>query len=37
LVGDDFHRHFGQTLAKGDLEIDVASYIIYFKSKGVLP
>ncbi len=37
MVGDDFHRRFGQRLAKGDLEIAVAGYIIYFKSKGVLP
>jgi hypothetical protein len=37
MVGDDFHRRFGQWLAKGDLEIAVAGYIIYFRSKGVLP
>jgi len=37
MVGDDFHRRFGRRLAKGDLEIAVAGYIIYFKSKGVLP
>ena len=35
-VGDDFHRRFGQQLAKGDLEIVVAGYVIYFKSKGML-
>lgn len=37
MVGDDFHRRFGQRLAKGDLEIAVVGYIIYFKSKGMLP
>ena len=37
MVGDDFHRRFGQRLAKGDLEIAIAGYIIYFKSKGMLP
>ena len=37
VVGDDFHRRFGQPLAKGDLEIVVAGYMIYFKSKGMLP
>jgi hypothetical protein len=37
LVGDDFRRRFGQPLAKGDLEIVVAGYMIYFKSKGMLP
>jgi hypothetical protein len=36
LVGDDFRRRFGQPLAKGDLEIVVAGYMIYFKSKGML-
>ena len=36
MVGDDFHRRFGQRLAKGDLEIAIAGYIIYFKSKGML-
>jgi glyoxylase-like metal-dependent hydrolase (beta-lactamase superfamily II) len=37
MVGDDFHRRFGRRLAKGDLEIAIAGYIIYFKSKGMLP
>ena len=37
LVGDDFHRRFGQRLPKEDLEIAVAGYVIYFKSKGMLP
>jgi glyoxylase-like metal-dependent hydrolase (beta-lactamase superfamily II) len=37
LVGDDFHRRFDQRLATGDLEILVAGYTIYFKSKGMLP
>jgi glyoxylase-like metal-dependent hydrolase (beta-lactamase superfamily II) len=37
LVGDDFHRRLGQQLAKADLEIAVAGYVIYFKSKGMLP
>jgi glyoxylase-like metal-dependent hydrolase (beta-lactamase superfamily II) len=36
LVGEDFHRRFGQRLAKGDLEILVAGYMVYFKSKGML-
>jgi len=36
LVGDDSHRRFGQQLAKGDLEILVPGYLIYFKSKGML-
>ncbi len=36
LVGEDFHGRFGQRLAKGDLEILVAGYTIYFKSKGML-
>jgi glyoxylase-like metal-dependent hydrolase (beta-lactamase superfamily II) len=37
LVSDDFHRRFGQRLNKGELEIAVAGYVIYFKSKGMLP
>ena len=37
LVGDDFHRRFGQRLATGDVEILVAGYMVYFKSKGMLP
>jgi glyoxylase-like metal-dependent hydrolase (beta-lactamase superfamily II) len=37
LVGEDFHRRCGQRLAKGDLEILVAGYMVYFKSKGMLP
>jgi glyoxylase-like metal-dependent hydrolase (beta-lactamase superfamily II) len=37
LVGEDFHLRFGQRLAKGDLEILVAGYMVYFKSKGMLP
>lgn len=37
LLGEDFHRRFGQLLAKGDLEIAVARYIIYFRSRGMLP
>ncbi|MBN2098706.1 MAG: MBL fold metallo-hydrolase [Dehalococcoidia bacterium] len=36
LVSEDFHRRFGQRLPKGDLEILVAGYMIYFKSKGML-
>lgn len=36
LVRDDFQRRFGQRLTKEDLEIAVAGYIIYFKSKGML-
>jgi hypothetical protein len=35
-VGDDFHHRFGERLDKGDLEILVAGYVIYFKSKGTL-
>ncbi len=34
LVGDDFSRRFGQRPARADLEIAVAGYVIYFKSKG---
>jgi len=37
LVSDDFHRRFGQRLTKGELEIAVAGYVIYFRSKGMLP
>ncbi len=36
LVGEDFHRRFGQRLAKGDIDILVAGYLVYFKSKGML-
>jgi glyoxylase-like metal-dependent hydrolase (beta-lactamase superfamily II) len=36
MVADDFYSRFGQRLAKADLEIAVAGYIIYFKSKGQL-
>jgi glyoxylase-like metal-dependent hydrolase (beta-lactamase superfamily II) len=37
LVGEDFQRRFGQRLARGDLDILVAGYMVYFKSKGMLP
>jgi glyoxylase-like metal-dependent hydrolase (beta-lactamase superfamily II) len=37
LIGDDFHRRNGQPLAKEDIEILVAGYTVYFKSKGMLP
>ena len=37
LVADDFHRRFGPRLTKADMEIAVAGYVIYFKSKGMLP
>jgi glyoxylase-like metal-dependent hydrolase (beta-lactamase superfamily II) len=37
LVSDDFRRRFGQELIKNELEIAVAGYVIYFKSKGMLP
>ena len=36
LVGKDFQRRCGQRLAKGDIEILVAGYMVYFKSKGLL-
>jgi len=36
LVGEDFQRRCGQRLAKGDIEILVAGYMVYFKSKGLL-
>ncbi len=36
LVGDDFSRRYGQRPARADLEIAVAGYVIYFKSKGLL-
>jgi glyoxylase-like metal-dependent hydrolase (beta-lactamase superfamily II) len=37
LVADDFYRRFGERLTKAELEIAVAGYVIYFKSKGMLP
>jgi glyoxylase-like metal-dependent hydrolase (beta-lactamase superfamily II) len=36
LVGADYLRRFGQRVTEKDLEIAVAGYLIYFKSKGVL-
>ncbi len=36
MVGEDFHGRFGRQPAKGDLEILVAGYMVYFKSKGML-
>jgi hypothetical protein len=36
MVGEDFQRRCGQRLAKGDIEILVAGYMVYFKSKGML-
>ena len=34
---DHARRNFGLRLEKGDLEIAIAGYIIYFKSKGLVP
>jgi len=36
LVGSDFKLRHGQRPGRADLEIAVAGYVIYFKSKGVL-
>ncbi len=36
MVGQHFNHRFGIQLDKADLEIVVAGYIIYFKSKGML-
>jgi hypothetical protein len=36
LVGADYLRRFGQGVSEKDLDIAVAGYLIYFKSKGVL-
>lgn len=36
LVGEDFRRRFGRRLAKGDIDILVAGYLVYFKSRKML-
>jgi glyoxylase-like metal-dependent hydrolase (beta-lactamase superfamily II) len=36
LVGDDFSLRFGQPATGAEVEIAVAGYVIYFKSKGML-
>jgi hypothetical protein len=37
LVADDFRGRYAQHLVKADLEIAVAGYVIYFKSKWMIP